>query len=80
MNLKIIEGHFSNTDAITLISQMIEVKIKFHEQKIGSHTNFEDIKMRENRIKKLQHDLTLVNNYLKNNKGNVGINCDLSLS
>ena len=54
MNLQLIQGQFSAGDAIDILTKMVEVKIKFHEAKILSQLNEEDIKMRENRIKQLQ--------------------------
>jgi len=57
MNIQLIQGQFSNNDAIDIITQMINVKIKFHENKIAQYANEEDIKMRERRIKQLQKDL-----------------------
>jgi hypothetical protein len=57
MNLQLIQGEFNSKEALDIITQMIHVKIKFHEDKISRSSNEEDIKMREDRIKKLQHDL-----------------------
>lgn len=57
MNLQLIQGEFNSKEALDIITQMIHVKIKFHEDKISRSSNEEDIKMREDRIKKLQRDL-----------------------
>lgn len=57
MNIQLIQGQFSAQDAIDIITQMINVKIKFHESKINNAHNEEDIKMRERRIKQLQQQL-----------------------
>ncbi len=57
MKIHLIQGHFTGKDAISIITKMIEVKIKFQEEKIKSADNEEDIKMRENRIKSLQKEL-----------------------
>lgn len=54
MQLQLLKGAFSKTEAIALISQLVEAKIKFHEQKIDSDSSEEQIKMREGRIKELQ--------------------------
>lgn len=54
MQLQLLKGTFSKTEAITLISQFVEAKIKFHEEKIESDSSEEQIKMRESRIKELQ--------------------------
>jgi len=55
--MQLIQGNFSKKDAIEIITQMIHVKIKFHENKINSQSSEEDIKMRERRITQLQKDL-----------------------
>jgi hypothetical protein len=56
MNIKLLNGSFDPADAIRIITSMIEVKIKFHEDKIQNSSLEEDIKMRENRIRLLQKD------------------------
>lgn len=57
MKLKLISGEFEAKDALDLIKQMIEVKIKFHEGKIKHGSNEEDIKTREKKISGLQNEL-----------------------
>lgn len=57
MNIQLIQGEFSSNDALELITQMVHIKIKYHENKINSHTNEEDIKTREAKIKRLQKEL-----------------------
>ena len=58
MDFQLFQGGFNTVDAIELLSKMIEVKINFHEGKIGETTSEEDIKFRENKIKKLHSDLS----------------------
>jgi hypothetical protein len=55
--MEFIKGHFTKQEAIEIITHVIHVKIKFHENKIHSTSNEEDIKMREKRILQLQKDL-----------------------
>lgn len=57
MEIQLIKGQFSVKDATEIITQMIHVKIKYHENKIKNNSNEEDSKMREKKIKKLQKDL-----------------------
>lgn len=57
MDLQLLKGQFSAADAIDLLTQVVQVKIKFHERKIQLTHNEEDIKMREKRIKELQDSL-----------------------
>lgn len=74
MELHLINGQFSSQDAIALITQLTEVKIKYHENKIiGSHHE-EDIKMRERKIKMLQEELAESRNYILSQTANININ------
>lgn len=57
MKIELIKGEFNSQDALELIAQMIHIKIKYHESKINSHSNEEDIKTRETKIKELQKEL-----------------------
>ena len=57
MYIQLIKGEFNSQDAVELIAQMIHIKIKYHERKINSHSNEEDIKTRETKIKELQKEL-----------------------
>ncbi len=57
MNIQLIDGQFSSAEAAGLVSEFIQVKIKFHEQRIIDSENAEDVKMRESKIKQLQHQL-----------------------
>ena len=56
MNIQLLEGNFTQSEALELLTQLVYVKIKFHESKIEKSDNEEDIKMRENRIKRLHRD------------------------
>ena len=57
MNIQILDGEFKSNEAIELITQMIHIKIKYHENKISLSQLEEDIKARETIIKRLQKDL-----------------------
>lgn len=62
MNMQLIQGEFSPVDALELITRMIHVKIKFHEERIDQNSSEEDIKYRESKIKQLQKELFHVRN------------------
>ena len=79
MNIQLIKGSFQGNDSIDLITQMIQVKIKFHENQVNNSNNEEDIKTRESRIKHLQNDLSSVRKYLSEQKGKVTLDCKLSI-
>ncbi len=57
MNLQLIQGIFNSQEAIDLITQLVQTKIKYHENMIKNHSNEEDIKSREAKIKQLQNEL-----------------------
>ena len=57
MKIQLIHGQFNAQDSLELVSKMIAVKIKFHENRITNFCTEEDIKMRESKIKHLQKDL-----------------------
>lgn len=55
--IQLINGNFSQTEAIELLTKMVQVKVAFHESKIDASLNEDDIKMREKRIIQLQNAL-----------------------
>ena len=73
MNIQLIQGNFSAKDAIDIITQMIHIKIKFHENKISNNSNEEDIKMREKKIKQLQKDLFEARKHIEQKGGSIDI-------
>ena len=79
MNISLIQGQFSTKDAIDIITQMIHVKIKFHESKIISTSSEEDVKMREKRIKQLQKDLFEVRKHIEQHGDAINITSEIAL-
>lgn len=79
MELHLIDGQFDTTDAISIITELIQVKIKYHENKIMVSHNEEDIKMRERKIKTLQKDLALSRAYIQSQKSKITINSAINL-
>lgn len=73
MNLSILNGHFNKHDAIALLTQMVHVKIAYHESSITKTSMIEDIKMHEKRIKQLQNELQDVRNEINLLDGNIGL-------
>lgn len=80
MNIQLIHGHFSKGDALELVSQLMAVKIRFHENKIKQTHNEEDIKMRENRIKQLQNDLAQVRKELSSSGNDVSLQSHIDIN
>jgi hypothetical protein len=79
MEIHLIDGQFSATDAIAIITQLTEVKIKYHENKIKSSHYEEDIKMREQKIKKLQKELADSRAHIRKQTNNITINSIINL-
>ncbi|CAG5016809.1 hypothetical protein DYBT9275_05641 [Dyadobacter sp. CECT 9275] len=73
MTIQLIKGEFSASDALGIITNLIQTKIKYHEQKISSDMSEEDIKFREKKIKKLQEDLSEVKKHIAGIPGNVAL-------
>jgi hypothetical protein len=65
IKVNIADGVFYSGDAASIIRGMIEVKVKFHEDKISRLSNMEEIKMREQRIKELQRMQAKIQDWLK---------------
>lgn len=73
-SINLINGTFYREEAINLITELVEVKLRFHENRIDQHTNEEDIKQREKRIKELQNDLARLRLTLQEGKSTININ------
>ena len=80
MNIQLIKGVFTSIDALELIEQMINKKIKFHENKISKTDSQEDIKYRESKIKQLQNQTDQLKKYLKDQNNKVQIDSTISIS
>ena len=57
MIIQLLQGQFKPTEAVEIISQMINIKIKYQESKITASCSEEDIKNRESKIIRLQKEL-----------------------
>ena len=77
MKIQLIEGYFNAKDAIEIITQMIHVKIKFHENKINAESNEEDVKMREKKIHQLQKNLFEVRKVIELKGQGINLNAEL---
>lgn len=65
MKLTVLKGSYRKEDLEDLITKMIHIKIRFHEDKINSSAGEEEIKMREKRIIELQKDLYNLKKFVK---------------
>jgi hypothetical protein len=80
MNIQLIQGVFTPVDTLELLSQMVQVKIKYQESKIAATGNEEDIKYRESKIKHLQNELFELRNQLTLNGNRLKIDATINIS
>jgi hypothetical protein len=73
MNIQLILGEFNAQDSLDLLTQMIHIKIKYHENKILSNSSEEDIKSRESKIIRLQKELFELREIIKSKNKNFKI-------
>lgn len=64
MKIQLINGHFTAQETTDLVSQLIQVKIKFLENKISTLLLEEDIKSMEAKIINLQNTLSTLRHEL----------------
>jgi hypothetical protein len=79
MKLQLIQGEFNAKDALELITQMIHIKIKYHENKIIPESTEEEIKSRESKIKMLQKELYELRNNLQYKSSNLWLNAVINV-
>lgn len=79
MYIQLINTEFSSGDALDIIGQMIQIKIKYHENKIAKNSNEEDIKYREAKIKGLQNELFNLRNSLAGKEGKVKLDATIKI-
>ena len=79
MDIRLIEGEFSINEAVAMIVKMIDVKIKFHENKICKSDQEEDIKSRENKIKKLQKSIDEIRFFLNTKTAGVKVKASIHI-
>jgi hypothetical protein len=79
MIMQLIQGQFSSSDALDLITKMVHTKIKYHESKISGISNEEDIKNREAKIKRLQKDLFEIRKYIESNGNKISIQSTIEI-
>jgi hypothetical protein len=80
MNMQLIQGQFTAREAQDLLTAMTEVKIRFHEKRITGESSEEEIKMRENRIKRLQNDLAAMCKGMNDSDNLVNIRSEFSVT
>lgn len=80
MELQLIQGQFAPQEALTLLREMVDVKIKFHERKIVTAASEEDIKFREKRIKDLQAEWQQIQAQLQQNERSISLKAAVNVT
>jgi hypothetical protein len=73
-----MQGEYSPADTLDLITQMIHVKIKYHEKKMIQQNNERNIKMQENIIRQLQKDLFEARKKMEKESSNISIESQIN--
>ena len=79
MKIQLLKGQFKSKDALDIITKMIHIKIKYHEENIKNEDEEETIKMRENRIIKLQKELFELRKFIESNGDTVSLESEINL-
>lgn len=78
MTIQLMQGEYSPADTLDLITQMIHVKIKYHEKKMMQQNNERNIKMQENIIRQLQKDLFEARKKMEKENSNINIESQIN--
>ncbi len=73
MQFNLINGTYSQIEALEILTRMVQVKIEFHEDHIIHSTDEDDRKMRQQRIKELESDLFKMRKEIEKAKGRIAI-------
>ncbi|MCE2495129.1 MAG: hypothetical protein J4F31_00850 [Flavobacteriales bacterium] len=65
MEIQLIKGRYSQSDALELVKCLVDCKIRFLEETISTELAEEDMKMRERRIVELQNQLNALRSAAK---------------
>jgi len=79
MDIQLLQGEFSSKDALDLITKMLHVKIKYHEDKIVKNDDEDDIKYRETKIKRLQKELYELRNDFEKRRGKIELDATIKI-
>ena len=80
MNIPLIKGTFDKKEALNLITQLVHIKVKYHESRIEKSHTEEDIEMREKRIRQLHQDLYYAREYLASFEDTVELDSEIGIN
>ena len=70
---ELLNGRFKNDEAIMLMREFIQAKVKFIEKSIAADEHIEDLDVRERKISALQSQLEDFRRALRDSNGNVDL-------
>lgn len=79
MKINLLQGDFDKKEALILVTKLIDVKIKHHENSIAALATEEDIKWREQKIKNHQKSLFEFRQFVEN-KDKVNFECEIDIN
>jgi hypothetical protein len=80
MKVQLLKGSFNPKELEKILAELINVKIKYHESKINSSDEEETMKMRENRIIKLQNELSEIRKYIQHSDKDIMVESEIKLN
>ena len=80
MKIQLLKGSFAPKELEKILNELIQVKIKYHEEKIKGDDEEETIKMRENRIIKLQNELSEIRKYIQHSVKDITVESEITLN
>lgn len=80
MELSLIKGQFTPEESLELLNHLVQVKIRFHENKIKADADEEDIRMRESQISGLQRQLDDIRKEIMSGERRVEMNAVVEFS
>ena len=78
--MQLIKGQFEPNEAIELLTNMIHIKIKYHQRSITDGSSEEDVQTSESKIKLLQQQLYEAREYIKAQDGKLTIDTQIHLN
>lgn len=80
MNIQLINGDFSKADAKELITKLLSVKVKFHEDKITQDSSEEEMKFREKKIIALNNELAAFKKNIENEPATISMHSIIEIN
>ena len=79
MDIQLIDGQFSEKDALKILTEIIHVNIRFHENKIKEQPSQNDINHHENQIKQLQKNLFEVSDLIRYSNKSINLKSSIGI-